>query len=441
MRSLIAAEVHAAPAAEAARPAGADCEQEPTSLARAACALALSLPGDGQGALIVAARALGDSRVALPPALTRSLTELLARKLGASAQSSAEALSLAEAQRISGRVRNLIYLSVSLYRDRLQVSAQVYGSTGHFWQRLRAPGLSLKRQALSTTSLDPELRALFPPIPLVISEIVKAALAERDPGALACGDLRGTGSVEIVMVGRRKVQVGEVVGGRFVPRQSLLWSDVSVVAGSPLREPIATASVPEPGRLLVSSSDRADALELSSTLTVQRKWPALVPWPGGGCTRRAGLGYEGRARPCPGTGAPHGSELDFTLLVDAFAGGSFPSASGRARVLALARPVGSNSARLLEAKRAEIAVPEVGAQLALGDLDQDGLPEIVSSLPTLDRRGDQLLVRTLAENGELRERLRIPIPSGIDALAICPGNGRSMAALVLSTGDEMWVVR
>ncbi len=82
-----------------------------------------------------------------------------------------------------------------------------------------------------------------------------------------------------------------------------------------------------------------------------------------------------------------------------------------------------------------------GAEVVVGDLDEDGLPEIVSSSASLDRRADQLLVRTLTDNGQLRERLRIPVPSGIDSLAICPSDGRAMAPLALATGDGIWLIR
>jgi hypothetical protein len=115
--------------------------------------------------------------------------------------------------------------------------------------------------------------------------------------------------------------------------------------------------------------------------------------------------------------------------------------SGQPRALKVARAVGSDAARALDSLHAEITVPSVGAQLAIGDLDDDGLPEIVSSLPGLDRSADQLVVRTLGDNGTLRERLRLPVPSGIDALAICPGDGRAMAPLVAATGDGIWVIR
>jgi hypothetical protein len=111
------------------------------------------------------------------------------------------------------------------------------------------------------------------------------------------------------------------------------------------------------------------------------------------------------------------------------------------RTLRVARAVGSDSARILDSLYPEVSVPNVGAQLAVGDLDEDGLPEIVSSSPSLDRHADQLVVRTLSDNGQLRERLRVSVPSGIDALAICPGDGRAMAPLALATGDGIWVIR
>jgi hypothetical protein len=218
----------------------------------------------------------------------------------------------------------------------------------------------------------------------------------------------------------------------------LNWAEFSAVAASPLREPIAVGAVPTPGRLWVGSSDRADALDLSGALHVEHKWHGIMPWPGGGCTRRSGLGYEGSARSCPD--APPAPNVDFATQVDAFASRELDSA-GVPRTVRVARAVGSDSARALDSLHPEVSIPNVGAQLAVGDLDEDGQPEIVTSSPTLDRKADQLLVRTLTDNGQLRERLRLSVPSGIDAVAICPSDGRAMAPLALATGDGIWVVR
>jgi hypothetical protein len=420
-------------------PPSAECERESTALGRSACALSLALTGRSAGPLVVAAAAPGDARVAVPARITQQLAELVAARLGPGARVSTQALALADAQRQASPARGLVYLSVSLYRDRLDVSADAFAGAGHFWQRVRAPGFHLAGHTFATSPLDPELRALFPPIPLVVTRIDKATLSDHDIVALACGDVRGDGSNEIATVGRRRIQVGRLEHGHFSARASLNWADFSAVAQSPLREPIGACALPEPGRLWVGSSDRADTLDLSGTLSVQHKWHGVMPWPGGGCTRRSGLGYDGRTRACPDS--TFSAAVDFSTAVDAFASHALANDSGQTHTLKVARPVGADAARALDSLHAEVNVPGVGAQLALGDLDEDGLPEIVSSSPSSDRRADQLVVRTLNDNGQLRERFRMSVPSGIDALAICPGDGLAMAPLVLATGDGIWVIR
>ncbi len=433
---LRAGALHADVAPVKSMPA-APCEAETTALGRSACTLSLALAEHAQGALVVAAPA--EANGAAPARITQKLAELVAARLGPSANASTEALSLADAQRKASPARGLVYLSVSLFRDRLDVSADAFAGAGHFWQRVRAPGFHLAEHTFTTSPLDPELRALFPPIPLVVSRIDKATLADRDLVALACGDVRGDGSSEIAAIGRRRIQVGRLDHGRFVARASVNWADFSGIAPSPLREPIAASTIPTPGHLWVGLSDRADALALNGALALENKWHGVMPWPGGGCTRRIGLGYEGQTRACPGsTSFP---PVDFAGAVDAFASRALVSAAGQTHTLKLARAVGAENARALDSLHAEVSVPGVGAQLAIADLDEDGLPELVTSLPGLDRRGDQLIVRTLTDNGQLRERLRVPVTSGIDALAVCPGDGRAMAPLVAATGDGIWVIR
>ena len=423
----------------AAAPAvnGAECERDATAMGRSACQLSVTLAGRISGALVFVAPSAGGGRGALPALMSERLAQLVATKLHGVAYS--KAASLAEAQRVAGPARGLVYLSSTLFRDHVQVSADAYTGAGHFWQRLRDPRLHLTAHAATSTPLDPELRALFPAILVVVTRIDKARSSERDVLALTCGDVRGDGASEIVSIGRRKVLVGALEHGRFVARAGLDWAENSAVSASPLREPIAAGSLVAAGRLWVGLSDRADALELSGALQVVHKWHGVMPWPGGGCTRRAGLGYDGKWQTCPG--ASPAPSTDFETPIDAFASRVLVNQSGQAHTVRMARPVGSDAARALDSLHAEVSVPNVGAQVALGDLDEDGQPEIVTSSPSLERRLDQLVVRTLTDNGQLRERLRVPVPSGIDAVAICPGDGRTMAPLVLATGDGIWVIR
>ena len=210
LAALVQRRAEADSSAPTAPPAPAQCERESTALGRSACTMSLALTGHTEGPLVVAAAAPGDARIAVPTRITQKLAELVAARLGPGAQVSPQALSLADARRQASPARGLVYLAVSLYRERLDVSADAFAGAGHFWQRVRAPGFHLAAHTFATSPLDPELRALFPPIPLVVTRVDKATLLDHDIVALACGDVRGDGSTEIAAVGRRRIQVGRL---------------------------------------------------------------------------------------------------------------------------------------------------------------------------------------------------------------------------------------
>jgi hypothetical protein len=81
-----------------------------------------------------------------------------------------------------------------------------------------------------------------------------------------------------------------------------------------------------------------------------------------------------------------------------------------------------------------------GAQLALGDADSDGNPELAYSADTFDAVKDRLTLVTL-DGSKLTRRFELPA-AGISAVAICARReGPGMAPLVLATGDELWLIR
>jgi hypothetical protein len=83
----------------------------------------------------------------------------------------------------------------------------------------------------------------------------------------------------------------------------------------------------------------------------------------------------------------------------------------------------------------------VGAGLAVGDLDGDGQPEVLSSAPTLNPASDALRVRTWLDDGSVVDRYTLPVPGGIRALAICPAESAGLRPVVVATTTELWVVR
>jgi hypothetical protein len=199
---------------------------------------------------------------------------------------------------------------------------------------------------------------------------------------------------------------------------------------------VASASVSENAELEVGISDRADAVRLDHALHVVQRYPGRLPWPAGGCASVTATGLSAERTPCTKMPKAQGSDDN----VDALAGTRVVRRDGTALTVFAARR--ANGELLLDLGGRRIAVPAgVGAQVALGDLDGDGKPELLTTLDTLDAARDALLVRTLSDDGTLREAFRVPVPSGVHGLAICPSEGNALTPVILATGDGLWVLR
>jgi hypothetical protein len=399
----------------------ASCQPSPGSLSFIGCSLVqqLGLPPGGASVTVVALKS--DRELPTPDALRERVQSAVTTALGPRG---------AEAK---GGQRSRRHLSVELSIEKsagvLRVTADVRRATG-LWQRIRHAKPGAERHGFVEVPLDAELRALIPPPPLVVSEVLKLKTPERGIVALACGPLGSDGGQELALVSRGSVRVGRVVGRAFAERKRAAWSALSGVAGTPLREPIASAEITARGELRVGLSDRRDGLTLSRDLAVLSRFEGLMPAPGGGCVERTSLGVSARFRSCAGQGPAPATGRAPAATLDAFAGVLNAQlgrdlASGR---LSGARPELSQ------------ATNQVGAQLAMGDADTDGDPELAYSADTLDGAQDRLTLVTVRANG-LTPRFELPAPS-ISAVAICSQReGPGMAMLVLATADELWLIR
>jgi len=308
----------------------------------------------------------------------------------------------------------------------LRVSADLRRAGG-LWRRLHRDRSSAERHAFVEVPLDAELRTLIPPPPLVVSETIKLKAPERGTIALGCGGLGPDGAQELALVSRSSIRVGHVVRGTFVERKRAAWSALSPVAAVPLREPIATAEVTRLGLLRVGSSDRRDGLELSPELTVTRRFEGLLPVAAETCSARTGIGYAAQLTDCASRSSVATSAAP--VVADAWAG---------LENWAVARE--AVSAQLVKLGSRSLAEPlRVGAQLALGDADNDGSPELAYSRDSLDPADDRLTIVTLEDQRAVR-RFEVPAP-GITAIAICNRVGPTMAPIVIATGDELWILR
>jgi hypothetical protein len=447
--ALLAAPV-AAQTGEAQKPAAAPS----TALAKVAEALARALAQAPPRALVVAAPLTGDAAAPRGAQLAVALAAQVAGRRGSSSHARAEPLALAAAREAAHGDSVLVHLTPEIAGGKLRVTADVYPVPRSVWARIRNPAPGPIAHAFAEASIDAELRTYLAPVPLVTATVERAKNFEGDVVALACGDVDQDGAPEIVAVSRRRVSLLRLRGGRVQVLASRSWPELAPVAPAPLREAIGFASIVSPPGVPsfvdVGLTDRARSVRLDGELhTVTSFLGVAVPdGASSACTRLPGPVVTGPVAPCrPGDPSPFMPSIGGQY--DAFASARLIARSGEPYVVWAGRERGGLEAR--DDAGHKTALDGIGAQLALGDIDQDGEPEILASLDTLSPLDDAVVVRSWSRgmaipmgagpSARLREVLRIPAPAGVHAIAVCPPDGPGAAPFVVATADELWVVR
>lgn len=422
---------------EAAKVAAMPCAYgSGSALSELACELRRGLPDLGTRPVVVAAAPTASGSIRPEPSLGVRLAKLVAGRIAGGARAHERVEDLAAARSLARDATALVHVALKLEGDRLTATADVYPVPRGFWQRVKRPRPEAFAHAFAERPLDAEVRSFLPPIPIVVSRVTRAAGTDADAVALACGDVDADGSHELAVLGRRRVVLGRVRAQRFEAFRQRLLSELAPVAGAPLREPIASAWIPEPGALELGITDRMSALRLDGKLDKRESLGGRLPWPGGGCVDTSGRALAPLFRPCRAGDAKRAALA--RDAIDALAGSVVIAKNGAARVVRAYRLAGVATAHIVDGA-VRHALEGAGAQLSLGDLDGDGVPELVSSLDTRDPKSDEMVV-TSVEPSRLRERFRLPVPSGVHALAVCPGRADRMAPIALLAGDGLWVI-
>lgn len=405
------------------------------SLARSLAEGLGPLPRDAR---IVGAPLVADGEVPRRDALVARVLTQLATVTGAPLPD-ARPLPLAEARAAAGNAP-LVHVTLEIAKGALRATADVHPVVDNAWDRLRERVPPPTAHAFASAPLDAEVRSYMTPILLERVSAHRAKHGEADVLAIGCGDVDGDGGLELVIVTRTDVVVGRVAKDRFVTVQKTGWARLSPRAPTPLRDPIAAVVVAPPGHdgeIWLGSSDRG-ALVVDAALSPKRTLAGL-PLEGGPC-----------AAPAPDANALDGSLVDcetktasLSPLPEArFDAGSFYTVrtpDGRGELLVAARSplgklrVGPEGA----APEALRTLEGIGADVAIGDLDLDGRPEIAFSA---ERGEESVTIATLTPTG-LEQRWQLAAGEPVRALAMCPPEDRGAPALVAAVGDEVWIVR
>lgn len=426
----------AAPTASSTKPSGG-------AIGAIATELSKGLGTVSPGAVVIVSPVASDLPMTKPDDLAIRIATQIAGKLGIRAHD--KPLPLAAARGQSGRAASLVFVQLEIVKGELRATADLYPVVDNGWERVRNPAPAPRAHGFASAPMDAEIRAFLQPIVLEQAQLHKAKQEEGDVIALGCGDVDGDGGNELVMATRQKVSIGKLRGGKFVPTKSVKWAELANKAPVPMREPLASIVVSpraHKGEILIGTTDRGSiALDGSLTLKRQLAGVPVVGSDGDACTTayaEAGA-FAGVIATC----APREKGQKVVevlpapaLLYDTLAIFDAVGRDGSVVPVVAAREP-SAKLRVKTPGNKDLIVENVGAQLAVMDLDLDGVPEIAS---TTENEQDILVVSSLVKNN-LSAKLRYPAKDGVRALAACPPEEKGVPALAAVVGNEVWLVR
>lgn len=347
-----------------------------------------------------------------------------------------EPQSVQNAWKKAGSASRLVYVDLELLRGELRGSLDVHARATNFWERLKGKKPAPVAHAFASAPIDAEVRSFLPSLSLEEAKLHPYKLGGLTAQALACGEFGESPGNRLALLGSQELVVGRIVQNAFVAERRTSVSDLGRRTPIGVRPPLANVAATGDWQapLAVGSSERRAAL-LDRQLVPVRNMLG-VPFMRGDTLVCAEVdaalgGYVGLPRTCSDSPVkPQKGELYDTL---AFAG-IVTREGQRIEAWAARDP---NGKLTLDVAGNKTSTEAVGAQIGLGDLDQDGVLEVVY---TLDGPDDALAIAT-HDGKSLRLRKRFPTKAPISALAICPPDGFGPLAVAAVVGDEVWIVR
>jgi hypothetical protein len=434
----------ASASASVSKPAPPPPPRSVSAIADIAAELDAALPPLPAKAIVAIAPLVTDVNAPRAKALATTIGTVFAGKRGLEAPPEPESLDAVRA-RISN-VRTIVYLTPTIANGELMVTADAYPVPKSIWAQIRNPNPGPFAHAFGKAFIDAEVRSHLEPVQLGALETSVGRNFEPNVLALACDDVDRDGAPEIVSLSATSVTIVRIRDKKLEIAHHRQWSDLSPRASAPLQEPIGALAVLGgaslgPRSVVASVTDRANAARLDETLDTLETFRGMAIPDGAAyaCARFPALSITGPLVACSDT-SPAPTRGSVGGQYDALAAAHLVSPDGKPFEVFAGRE--GNMLEIFDDSNHVVKGPEVGAQLAIGDIDQDGNPEILSSANVVYPAPDSVTIRTWDRKiNVLRDVMTFPVAAGVHAIAVCPPEANRRAPFVIATIDDLAVLR